>query len=54
MNLTVKKSGINIGTITGGIVNFGGAVSISPISVSKSIIGAGGGNTGSIVITNSR
>lgn len=32
---------INIGTVSGGIVNFGGAVNIAPISVTKSISGSG-------------
>lgn len=50
--MVVKKEGIHIGTISGGVVNFGGAVFNSPISVSKSVLGAGGGNTGTIVISN--
>jgi hypothetical protein len=32
---------INIGTVSGGIVNFGGAVYIAPISVTKTISGSG-------------
>ncbi|WP_165976167.1 spore germination protein [Bacillus salipaludis] len=48
----VKKDGIHIGTISGGVVNFGGAVINSPITISKSVRGAGGDNTGTIVITN--
>ncbi|WP_185150650.1 spore germination protein [Cytobacillus dafuensis] len=52
--MDIKKDGICITSVTGGILNFGGAVFIKPISVSKSIVGPGGGNTGTIVITNSR
>ncbi|WP_170289778.1 spore germination protein [Cytobacillus depressus] len=52
--MAIKKDGIRIVSVTGGIVNFGGAVFIKPISVSKSIIGPGGSNAGAIVITNSR
>ncbi|WP_419180329.1 spore germination protein [Bacillus xiapuensis] len=50
--MVVKKDGIHIGIISGGVVNFGGSVFNSPITVSKSIRGAGGDNTGTIVITN--
>ncbi|MED1468957.1 spore germination protein [Bacillus salipaludis] len=50
--MVVKKDGIHIGTISGGVVNFGGAVFNSPITVSKSVRGSGGDNTGTIVITN--
>lgn len=32
---------VNIGTVSGGIVNFGGAVYIAPISVTKTISGSG-------------
>lgn len=39
--------GISIGTVSGGVVNFGGAVNITPISVTKTITGAGGSNSGS-------
>ena len=46
-----KLAGVTIGTISGGIVNFGGAVFISPISVTKTISGAGGNNTGAEVVT---
>jgi hypothetical protein len=47
----VHHDGITIGTISGGIVNFGGAIFISPISVTKSISGSGGNNTATKVIT---
>jgi hypothetical protein len=50
--LGINQDGVNIGTVSGGIVNFGGAVYISPISVTKSITGAGGGNSGGEVTTN--
>ncbi|AZU62075.1 spore germination protein [Neobacillus mesonae] len=43
--------GVNIGTISGGIVNFDGAVAIAPIEVSKSVSGSGGGNSGLIIVT---
>ncbi|MCM3567746.1 spore germination protein [Neobacillus mesonae] len=42
---------VNIGTISGGIVNFGGAVKIAPVSVTKTVSGSGEGNTGSNVTT---
>ncbi|WP_223590008.1 spore germination protein [Neobacillus bataviensis] len=41
-----NKDGISIGTISGGIVNFGGAVYISPISVTKTVSGSGSQNSG--------
>ena len=50
--MAFQQDGVNIGTVSGGIVNFGGAVYISPISVTKSITGAGGGNSGADVTTN--
>ncbi|WML31359.1 spore germination protein [Neobacillus sp. OS1-32] len=50
--MTKNPFGANIGTVSGGIVNFGGAVTIAPISVTRTISGAGGGNTGSIITTN--
>ncbi|MDR7001684.1 spore germination protein [Neobacillus niacini] len=49
--MDLNKDGVNIGTISGGIVNFGGAVFIAPISVTKTITGSGGGNTGTSVTT---
>ncbi|WP_197031373.1 spore germination protein [Bacillus sp. UNC438CL73TsuS30] len=48
----VKKDGIHIGTISGGVVNFGGSAFNSPITVAKTLRGAGEGNTGTIIITN--
>jgi hypothetical protein len=44
--LTVNRDGVTIGTVSGGIVNFGGAVYISPISVTKTNSGAAENNTG--------
>ncbi|WHY89375.1 spore germination protein [Neobacillus cucumis] len=54
VELDINKDGINIGTISGGIVNFGGAVCISPISVTRTISGSDGGNSGTSVTTNTR
>jgi Spore germination protein gerPA/gerPF len=51
--LTLNKDDIYIGEVTGGVVNFGGAVNISPISVEKTVSGSGGGNTGQQITTNS-
>lgn len=48
-----NQDGVNIGNVSGGIVNFGGTGIISPISITKSAVGAGGNNTGAVVITNS-
>ncbi|WP_040208965.1 spore germination protein [Neobacillus jeddahensis] len=39
--MTVNREGITIGTISGGIVNFGGAFCISPISITKTSTGSG-------------
>jgi hypothetical protein len=44
--LSSNQDGITIGTVSGGIVNFGGAVYISPISITKTNSGAGENNTG--------
>ncbi|WP_342431478.1 spore germination protein [Neobacillus sp. FSL H8-0543] len=44
--MSVNQDGVTIGTVSGGIVNFGGAVYISPISVTKANSGAGDNNTG--------
>ncbi|MCH6265471.1 spore germination protein [Neobacillus citreus] len=41
----ILKDGISIGTVSGGIVNFGGAVIISPISITNTVSGSGSGNT---------
>ncbi|WP_066062703.1 spore germination protein [Neobacillus soli] len=49
--MAANQNGINIGTISGGIVNFGGAVYISPISVTKTAAGSGGENQGAAVTT---
>ncbi len=40
--MEVNQDGVRIGTISGGIVNFGGTVIISPITVSKTTTGVGG------------
>ena len=50
--MKVNKDGISIGTVSGGIVNFGGAVFISPISITKTTTGAGSENSGGSVTTN--
>jgi hypothetical protein len=42
----VNRDGITIGTISGGIVNFGGAVTIAPISITNTTSGSSGENTG--------
>jgi hypothetical protein len=44
---------ISINTVSGGIVNFGGAFYISPISISKTVTGSGSENTGTDITTNS-
>lgn len=44
---------ININSVSGnGVVNVGGAFAISPLTVSKSVYGAGGSNTGYVVENN--
>lgn len=48
-NVPVFPKEVRIGTISGGIVNFGGAVIISPISVTTSSSGSGSGNTGKAI-----
>ncbi|MED3564013.1 MULTISPECIES: spore germination protein [Bacillus] len=52
--MAIKKDGVIIGTVSGGIVNFDGTAIIAPISKSNTINGAGANNSGFIVITNSR
>lgn len=52
--MAFKKDGVIIGTVSGGVVNFGGTAFIAPINKTKSINGPGGNNTGFIVITISR
>lgn len=49
--LAINREGITIGTISGGIVNFGGAVNIAPISVTKTVSGSGEANQGEDVTT---
>jgi Spore germination protein gerPA/gerPF len=43
--LVTNHNNVSIGTVSGGIVNFGGAVYISPISITKTIGGSGESNT---------
>ncbi|MCM3691285.1 spore germination protein [Neobacillus niacini] len=43
--MVTNHNNVSIGTISGGIVNFGGAVYISPISITKTIGGSGENNT---------
>jgi hypothetical protein len=43
--LVTNHNNVSIGTISGGIVNFGGAIYISPISITKTIGGSGENNT---------
>jgi len=49
----MNQDGITIGTVSGGIVNFGGAIYIAPISVTKTTSGAGEGNQSSTTTTTS-
>ncbi|MBT2658093.1 spore germination protein [Bacillus sp. ISL-18] len=49
----VNRDGITIGTISGGIVNFGGAVTIAPISITRTTSGSGGDNAGESITTSS-
>ncbi|MBT2658790.1 spore germination protein [Bacillus sp. ISL-18] len=42
---------VSINTISGGVVQFGGAVFVSPKSSAKTALGAGASNTGAQVIT---
>ena len=43
--MVTNHNNVSIGTISGGIVNFGGAIYISPISITKTISGSGEDNT---------
>jgi hypothetical protein len=49
----VRPDCVSIGTVSGGIVNFGGAVTIAPISITKTTAGSGSENAGQTIITNS-
>ncbi|WP_042455590.1 spore germination protein [Neobacillus dielmonensis] len=51
--MAANLDGVSIGTVSGGIVNFGGAVYISPISITNSTTGSGSENSGQAVATNS-
>jgi hypothetical protein len=48
----VRQDGVSIGNVSGGIVNFGGAVTIAPITVTKTNAGSGSENAGATIITN--
>lgn len=52
--MTINRDGVRIGTISGGIVNFGGAVIIAPISITRTITGAGEGNEGAVTTTSTQ
>lgn len=51
--MLISRDSIVINTVSGGIVNFGGAFCISPISITKTVSGQGSENTGNGVTTNS-
>ncbi|MEH7072691.1 spore germination protein [Neobacillus drentensis] len=48
-----NQDGISIGTISGGIVNFGGAQCIAPITITTTTSGSGSDNTGTSVNSSS-
>jgi hypothetical protein len=50
---SLKREAVNIGTVSGGIVNFGGAVYIAPISITKSTGDSGGSNASASVSSSS-
>ncbi|MFB5197473.1 spore germination protein [Neobacillus sp. KR4-4] len=52
--LAINEKGISIGTISGGIVNFGGAVCISPITITSDNTGSGSDNTKTNITSRSR
>ncbi|PFP23174.1 spore germination protein [Bacillus sp. AFS073361] len=52
--LAINEKGISIGTISGGIVNFGGAVCISPITITSENTGSGSDNTKTNITSRSR
>ncbi|MBD0407846.1 spore germination protein [Bacillus siamensis] len=44
---------ITINNVSGnGVVNVGGAISISPLTASKTVFGSGGGNIGIVIQNN--
>ena len=51
LNMSFFPIPVKIDTISGGVVQFGGAVFVSPKSASKSAFGAGASNTGAQVIS---
>lgn len=44
--MAINQDGITIGTISGGIVNFGGTVCISPVTITNTNSGSGSDNPG--------
>lgn len=50
--MTTGNQGIFINTISGGIVNFGGALKIAPISITSGSTGSGQSNSGLDVTEN--
>ncbi|XJZ25688.1 spore germination protein [Bacillota bacterium Lsc_1132] len=50
--MSISSDGIHIEIISGGIVNFGGAITIAPISVTKSGANSSQSNSGLDVIDN--
>lgn len=51
--LAANHDGVTIGTISGGIVNFGGAVWIAPITITTTTSGSGSDNTGTDITSSS-
>jgi hypothetical protein len=51
--MAIQRDGIRIGTVSGGIVNFGGTAIIAPISVTQTLDGSGGSNSGAKLISKS-
>ncbi|MFJ7726277.1 hypothetical protein ACIQXV_08945 [Neobacillus sp. NPDC097160] len=49
--MAVKHDGVTNGTVSGGIVNFGGTGIIAPISITKTVIRGGEGNQGAVTKT---
>jgi spore germination protein PF len=43
---------ININSVSGGVINFGDSLNISPTSSSKTFSGSGSFNTGDFIMTN--
>ncbi|EKN65520.1 hypothetical protein BABA_20316 [Neobacillus bataviensis LMG 21833] len=49
--MAINRDGVRIGSVSGGIVNFGGADIIAPISITKTVIRGGEGNQGAVTKT---